>query len=112
MPSFGKRIPLMREHFNEFELAYGDDPNGKSRRVDQGEMGRWRCFTREEIAKRGSNLDISWLRDESLQSGDGLLEPDVIAAEIMLRLQAAMEEMEVLTILLEGEEETETALLE
>jgi type I restriction enzyme M protein len=89
-----------------FELAYGDDPNGKSRRVDQGETGRWRCFTREEIAKRGNNLDISWLRDESLQSGDGLPEPDVIAAEIMLRLQTAMEEMEALTELLESEEVT------
>jgi type I restriction enzyme M protein len=95
-----------------FELAYGDDPNGKSRRVDQGETGRWRCFTREEIAKRGNNLDISWLRDESLQSGDGLPEPDAITAQIMLRLQTAMEEMEALTALLGDEEETETALLE
>ena len=59
MPSFGKRIPLMRSHFQEFELAYGDDPNGGSQRVDQGELGRWRCFTREAIAKRGENLDIS-----------------------------------------------------
>jgi type I restriction enzyme M protein len=94
----------MRSHFTEFELAYGDDPNGKSGRVDQGETGRWRCFTREEIAKRGSNLDISWLRDESLQSGDDLPEPDTIAAEIMVRLQTAMEEMEALSELLEGEE--------
>jgi len=112
MPSFGKRIPLTRSHFKEFELAYGDDPNGKSGRIDQGEVGRWRCFTREEIAKRGNNLDISWLRDESLQSGDGLPEPDAIAAQIMLRLQTAMEEMEALTALLDDEEETETALLE
>jgi type I restriction enzyme M protein len=106
MPSFGKRIPLTREHFKQFELAYGDDPNGKSGRVDQGETGRWRCFTREEIAKRGNNLDISWLRDESLQSGDGLPEPEEIAAEIMLRLQTAMEEMEALSELLESEEVT------
>jgi type I restriction enzyme M protein len=83
-------------------LAYGDDPNGKSGRVDQGETGRWRCFGREEIAKRGNNLDISWLRDESLQPGDGLPEPDAIAAEIMVRLQTAMEEMEALTEVLEG----------
>jgi type I restriction enzyme M protein len=112
MPSFGKRIPLTRSHFNEFELAYGDDPNGKSLRVDQGETGRWRCFSSDEIAKRGNNLDISWLRDESLQSGDGLPEPDAIAAEIMLRLQTAMEEMEALTALLDDEKETETAFLE
>jgi type I restriction enzyme M protein len=62
--------------------------------------------------QRGNNLDISWLRDESLQSGDGLPEPEAIASQIMLRLQTAMEEMEALTVLLDDEEETETALLE
>ncbi|MBE9008900.1 N-6 DNA methylase [Pseudanabaenaceae cyanobacterium LEGE 13415] len=106
MPSFGKRIPLTREHFREFEQCYGTDPNGLSERVDQGETGRFRCFTREAIAKRGDNLDISWLRDESLQS-DELQEPEVIAAEILERLQGATKEMEALMVLLEGEEAAE-----
>ena len=44
---------------------------------------------------------ISWLRDESLQSGENLPEPDEIAAGIMVKLQTAMEEMEALTALLE-----------
>jgi type I restriction enzyme M protein len=81
---------------------------------DYIELGRWRCFTREDIAKRGENLDITWLRDERLQSGDDLPEPDVIAATIMTKLQTAIAEMEALTALLEGEEETEegAALLE
>ena len=49
-----------------------------------------------------------------MQSGDDLPEPDIIAAAIMTKLQTAMEEMEALTALLEGEEETEegAALLE
>ena len=103
MPAFGKRIPLTKGHFQEFEAAYGNRPNGESSRTDQGEDGRFRCFTREEIALRSENLDISWLRDESLQSGDNLPEPDVIAAALMVKLQTAMEEMEALTILLEGD---------
>jgi type I restriction-modification system DNA methylase subunit len=70
MPSFGKRTPLTRGHFQPFMDVYGDEPNGGSQRVDEGESGRWRCFSREEIAKRGDNLDLSWLRDESLQSAD------------------------------------------
>ncbi|BAS57996.1 N-6 DNA methylase [Leptolyngbya boryana NIES-2135] len=106
MPSFGKRIPLTRDHFQEFEQCYGTDPNGQSERIDQGETGRFRCFTREAIAKRGDNLDISWLRDESLQS-DELQEPEVIAAEILERLQVATKEMEALMVLLEGEEAAE-----
>jgi type I restriction enzyme M protein len=107
MPSFGKRIPLSREHFQEFEQCYGDDPNGNSPRVDLGEDGRFRCFRREQITKRNENLDISWLRDESLQSGDNLPEPEVIAAEIMEKLRIATKEMEALMILLEGEEAAE-----
>ncbi|UBF30511.1 type I restriction-modification system subunit M (plasmid) [Kovacikia minuta CCNUW1] len=107
MPSFGKRIPLTREHFQSFGQCYGDDPNGNSPRVDQGEEGRFRCFTREQIIKRGENLDISWLRDESLQSGDDLPEPEVIATEIMEKLRIATKEMEALMVLLEGEEAAE-----
>lgn len=104
MPSFGKRIPLTREHFQAFGQCYGDDPSGNSQRVDQGEEGRFRCFTREQITKRGENLDISWLRDESLQSRDDLPEPEVIATEIMEKLRVATKEMEALMVLLEGEE--------
>ncbi len=115
MPAFGKRTPLNNSHFKAFELAYGEDPNGKSARVDEGESGRWRRFTREEISKRGENLDITWLRDDSLQSGDNLPEPEIIAAEIMTKLQTAMDEMQALMLLLEGDPETEAeteALLE
>ena len=104
MPSFGKRTPLTRKHFADFEQCYGSDPNGKSPRTDLGEEGRFRCFSREEITKRGENLDIFWLRDESLQSAEDLPEPDEIAAEIMTRLQSAMEDMEALTELLEAED--------
>jgi type I restriction enzyme M protein len=107
MPAFGKRTPLTREHFREFEQCYGNNPNGDSPRVDQGEEGRFRCFSREDIAKRGENLDISWLRDESLQSGDDLPEPEVIATEIMEKLRIATKEMEALMVLLEGEEAAE-----
>ncbi len=57
---------MNRSHFTEFESLYGMDANGLGKREDGGEESRWRCFSREEIAKRGDNLDISWLRDESL----------------------------------------------
>jgi len=89
------------------ERYFADDPNGNSQRVDQGEEGRFRCFTREQITKRGENLDISWLRDESLQSRDDLPEPEVIATEIIEKLRIATKEMEALMVLLEGEEAAE-----
>lgn len=72
MPSFGKRTPLGREHFAEMEKAYGSDPYGKSKRKDQGETGRFRKFTREEIKARGDNLDLAWLKDEGHRDADDL----------------------------------------
>ncbi len=101
MPKFGKRTPLMRSHFQPFEVCYGKDANGRSSRTDQGEEGRFRCFDRAFIAERGENLDISWLRDESLQSVEDLPEPDAIASAIMEKLQVAMTEMQALSALLE-----------
>lgn len=95
-PSFGKRTPLTRAHFAEFEKAYGNDPLGKSKRKDQGDVGRFRRFTREEIERRADNLDISWLKDNSVADHADLPEPDIIAAEIVAQLQTALEEMQAL----------------
>jgi type I restriction enzyme M protein len=100
MPAFGKRTPLTVKHFAEFIDAYGKDPHGKARRKDLGETGRFRKFTREELARRGDNLDLTWLRDESNGNGKELPEPEVIAAEILENLRVAMAEMEELQMLL------------
>ncbi|TKD10356.1 N-6 DNA methylase [Polyangium fumosum] len=101
MPSFGKRTPLGRDHFAEFEAAFGKDPLGKSKRKDQGEAGRFRKFTREEIRGRGDNLDIAWLKDESVRGADDLPEPEEIADEILERLRVAVAEIEGLRAELE-----------
>ena len=103
MPTFGKRTPLTRDHFAEFEKCYGRKSDGTSKRTDQGEEGRFRVFTRDFIAERGDNLDISWLKDENAAGASELAEPDVIAAMIRERLGEALEEMDALTALLEGE---------
>jgi len=104
MPSFGKRTPLTHDHFVEFEKAYGKKSDGTSKRTDQGQEGRFRMFTREFIADRNENLDLSWLKDENASSTEDLPEPDEVAALIRGHLQSAMEEMDALTALLEGEE--------
>jgi type I restriction enzyme M protein len=103
MPSFGKRTPFTRAHFAEFEQCHGEDPHGTSKRKDQGENGRFRKFSREEIAARGDNLDIAWLRDENAEHGDDLPDPETLAAEIMENLSLAMSELEELQAILGGE---------
>jgi type I restriction enzyme M protein len=104
MPNFGKRTPLTLEHFNEFIEAFGNSPYGRSKRQDQGETGRFRCFTREQLIKRNDSLDISWLQDNSIGNGNTLAEPADIAEEILAQLSLATQEMQELARLL-GESE-------
>src|SRR5262249_225425 len=79
------------------EKAYGNDPNGGAKRKDQGEDGRWRCFTREQIAARSDNLDIAWLRDTETEAEEELTEPEDIAAAIIRHLKAALDDTETLS---------------
>lgn len=96
MPKFGKTTPLTQAHFAGFEQAFGKDPYGAARGPDEAEAGRWRKFTRAEIAARGDNLDLSWLREAEEEAEEGLIEPDDIAAAILGHLQVATLEIEAL----------------
>ncbi|MBH25546.1 MAG: SAM-dependent methyltransferase [Myxococcales bacterium] len=102
MPSFGKRNPFTLDHLKPFMDAYGADPNGKSPRTDQGEEGRFRRFTRAEIAERNDDLNITWLRDDSIERAEDLPDPEEIANEILNLLRTATKEMEDLSDLLDG----------
>ena len=97
MDSFGKTRPLTLADFAAFEKAFGDDPLGKSPRKDEGEEGRFRFFSREQITARNDNLDIAWLRDTSGDPEDEMTEPEDIAAAIMGHLRAALDEIEALS---------------
>ena len=112
MPNFGKKTTLTREHFIlEFEKAFGDDSRGRTeslqKRIDTGENGRFRRFTREYIAKRSNNLDIAWLKDDSETSADDLSEPEVLAEEALGELEAAMAELRGILAELSGQVEDE-----
>jgi len=96
MPKFGKTTPLTESHFAGFEQAFGRSPYGKERGPDEGKAGRWRKFTRAEIAARGDNLDLSWLREAEEEAEEGLIEPDDIAAAILGHLMVASLEIESL----------------
>ena len=75
------------------------------RAATTGEAGRFRNFTREEIAARGDNLDIAWLKDEGASSSTDVGDPDNIAAEIQTTLKTAMDEINALRRLLAGDAE-------
>jgi len=68
------------------------------------ETERFRRFTYDEIVARDKlNLDIFWLKDDSLEDIDNLPEPDIIAAEIVENLEAALEQFRSVSVELKSE---------
>ncbi|CAH1002261.1 putative type I restriction enzymeP M protein [Neolewinella maritima] len=84
-----KKRPLKLEDLQYFIDCYKS--GNRSARQEDPEAG-WKKFTYEEIIARDkTNLDIFWLRDESLTDLENLPEPDVLAEEIIESLEAALE---------------------
>jgi type I restriction enzyme M protein len=90
---FGRNRVLSGSDFEAFETAFGDDPYGKAKRTDQGESGRFRCFTRAQISRRHDNLDLAWLRDTTAQTAPHRAAPEDLAAAITGHLRAALAEI-------------------
>jgi type I restriction enzyme M protein len=98
-----KDRPLTKEHFNEFEKSYGNDPNGLSKRKDLGDDGRFRKFTLSAIKERGYKLDVTWLKDDTLEENGELPEPADLAAEAITELEAVVDDLKEIIDLLEKE---------
>jgi type I restriction enzyme M protein len=81
-----KTNPLREADLAEF--VEGFCPDDRSKRA---ESERFRRFTYDELVARDkANLDITWLRDESLDDASTLPAPGVLAAEIVEELEAAL----------------------
>ena len=98
-----KENPLKRTDLDDFVNCYfgrGDSPNRPRAvevnrpylsRHERKESERFKSFSYEKLTKRDKlNLDIFWLKDKSLEDSANLPDPDVIAAEIVEDLQAAL----------------------
>ena len=95
-----KDRPLTSQHFAEFEGCYGKDPNGQSKRTDLGEQGRFRKFHISEIKERDYKLDITWLKDDSIENPDELPAPEALASEAITELEAVVDDLrEVLQLM-------------
>jgi type I restriction enzyme M protein len=82
-----KKNPLKPADLDDFVGCYS-----AGRRDKRKESERFKRFGVDELLKRDKlNLDIFWLKDDSLDDVDSLPTPDVIAAQIVENLQAALE---------------------
>jgi type I restriction enzyme M protein len=102
-----KDRPLTAQHFAEFEKAYGKDPNGLSKRTDAGQASRFRKFHISDIKERGYKLDVTWLKDDSLEDSDELPEPQDLASEAITELESVVDDLREIITLLEKEEGVE-----
>ena len=85
-----KTSPLRRSDLDDFVTCFEPD-----NRLARQEAERFRRFSYEDLMKRDKvNLDIFWLRDESMEDTANLPPPDIIADEILEDLRAALEQME------------------
>ena len=96
-----KDRPLTPEHFKEFESCYGADPNGQSKRKDLGEDGRFRKFHISDVKDRGYKLDITWLKDESIEDSDDLPDPQDLIIDTTTEIKAVLTDLQEIISLLE-----------
>jgi type I restriction enzyme M protein len=115
MPRFGKRTPLTREHFSEFEAAFASTPPspqplppngggaggegkpyGQPEKTPENLTSRYRSFSREWIRERADSLDIAWLKDDNAEDAADLPEPAVLAQEAMGELEGALAELQAI----------------
>jgi len=104
-----KTNPLARGDLDEFVKCFHADNRfeRKPTWTPENESGRWRGFTYEELIARDKvNLDIFWLRDESLEDSANLPSPDVLANEIVEDLRSALAQFESLEDELGGDEQS------
>ena len=84
-----KQNPLRRKHLDEFVECYKPGrPRG-----ERVESERFKAFTYDELMARDkANLDLVWLKDDSIEDVADLPAPEVLAREIMRELEVAVGE--------------------
>jgi type I restriction enzyme M protein len=102
-----KQSPITRRDFDEFVACYqpGRMHDRRETWSEDNPDGRWRCFDYQDLLKRDKlSLDLFWIKDKSLTDTDSLPAPDVIAAEIVDDLEAALEQFTKIAIRLRAGE--------
>jgi len=88
-----KTNPLRYEHLQDFIKCY--NPQNRHERKP---TERFKAYTYTELTQRDkANLDITWIRDESLEDTENLPAPEIIAREITENLQNALEQFNNIT---------------
>lgn len=90
-----KTKTLKRADLDEFVKCY--NPTNRNKRQptwsEKNPDGRWRAFPYDELINRDkASLDIFWLKDKSLEESENLPDPGILAREIVVDLEAALDQ--------------------
>ena len=90
-----KTNPLKRKDLDDFVKCY--NPKNRNKRkptwTEKNPDGRWRAFEYDELINRDkASLDTFWLKDKSLEESENLPDPGILALEIVVDLEAALDQ--------------------
>jgi len=92
-----KTNPLTYQDLKDFIKRYNTE-----NRHERTETERFKPYTYQELTQRDkANLDITWIKDESLEQLENLPEPEILAAEIIENLEDALEQFRAIQETLE-----------
>jgi type I restriction enzyme M protein len=103
-PNYGKRTAFTEKAFSDFVTAYTgglseeevfhsyDGSIDHEKRANIKDE-RWKCISREEIAKKNDSLDLGLIADESITNSEDLGEPIDIAKEALDELAIITKEL-------------------
>lgn len=101
-----KRKPMTLEHLQDFITCYNADnihERVETYDPETNPTGRWRKYSIEDIKKRDkTNLDITWLKDDSLTDLDNLPDPEDLASDIIDNIEAGLASFRAVLDELEG----------
>ena len=92
-----KENRMTRKHLDDFVAVYrpGERQKRKGAWSESKPEGRWRAYDYEELLARDKvSLDLTWLRDESLEDSADLPDPHLLAQEIADDLRSALGQIE------------------
>ena len=97
-----KQNRLNRGDFDEFITCYSAEDINK--RTESESVDRWKAYNYDElIARDKTNLDIFWMKDDSLEDTENLPAPEILAAEIVEQLEFALNEFRAVEEVLAAE---------
>ena len=104
MPTFGKSTPLREAVFQDFLNFYGRQPDGSDRPINALDPAatRFKAFSREDLAGRDDDLDVSWLQESTGLPEAHLTDPTAISAAIASHLRHALAKLDEIQSELSG----------